>query len=95
MGLGAFAKRAEKSKWRWVYKMIITSGSSPKYKARLVAKGYKQEYGVDFDEIFSPVVKMTTFRTLSGLVAAEDMELKRMDVKTAFYIVICMKTYMP
>ena len=69
---------------KWVYKMKVISDSSPKYKARLVAKGYKQEYGVDFDEIFSLLVKTTTLRIILGLVAAEDMELIQMDVKTAF-----------
>ena len=68
---------------KWVYKMV-TSDSFPKYKARLFEKGYKQEYGVDFNEIFFFVVKMTTLRTILGLVAAEDMERIQMDVKTAF-----------
>ena len=46
---------------KWVYKLKETSNSAtPKFKARLVAKGFRQEYGVDFDEIFSLVVKMTT-----------------------------------
>ena len=70
---------------KWVYKLKVTANEGkPKYKARLVAKGFKQQHGVDFDEIFSPVVKMTTLRTVLGLVTIEDMELVQMDVKTTF-----------
>ena len=39
---------------------------------------------MDFDEIFSPIVKMITLRCIMGLVAAEDMELMQIDVKTSF-----------
>ena len=54
------------------------------YKARLVAKGFQQEYSVEFDEIFSPVGKMTTVCFLLGVVATENLELIQLDVKTAF-----------
>ena len=57
---------------------------NPKFKARLVAKCFWQEHGVDFDEIFSPVVKMITLRFLLGVVATEDFELISLDVKMAF-----------
>ena len=70
---------------KWVYKLKFTSDNAkPKYKARLVAKEFKQEKGVDFDEIFSPVVKMTTLRSVLALVAKEDMDLVQLDVKTSF-----------
>ncbi|MCO5580339.1 hypothetical protein L7F22_034205 [Adiantum nelumboides] len=69
---------------KWVYKTKVATNASSKYKARLVAKGYKQKHGVDFDEIFSPVVKLTTLWIVLALVAALGMDLRQMDVKTAF-----------
>ena len=71
--------------YKWVYMYKYVSGSDkPKYKARLIAKGFKQEHGVDYDEIFSPVLKMTTLWLLLGVVATEDLELEKLDVKTTF-----------
>ena len=67
---------------KWVFKMKVTGDVMS--KAWLVAKGFKQEKGMDFDEIFSPVVKMTTVRFVLGMVVKEDMKLKQMDVKTTF-----------
>jgi hypothetical protein len=54
-------KRALKNKW--VYKLKEEDGEKKWYKARLVVKGFAQKKGIDFDEIFSPVVKMTSVRT--------------------------------
>ena len=71
--------------WKWVYQVKETSDSATlKFKAKLVAKGFQQEYGVNFDEFFSLVVKMTTFRFRLGVVATENLELIQLNVKTAF-----------
>ena len=70
---------------KWVYRIKETFDSTnPKYKAKLVAKGFQQEYGVNFNEIFSLVVKMTTLRFMLGILAADNMELIQLDVKTTF-----------
>jgi ATP-binding cassette subfamily B (MDR/TAP) protein 1 len=55
-----------------------------RFKARLVVKGFAQKEGIDFAEIFSLVVKMTSIRTILSLVAVEDLHLEQLDVKTAF-----------
>ncbi|MCO5573541.1 hypothetical protein L7F22_027312 [Adiantum nelumboides] len=64
--------------------LVIANDGKPKYKARLVAKGFKKQQGIDFDEIFFFVVKMTTLRCVLALVAKEDMEIVQMVVKTTF-----------
>ena len=55
-----------------------------KFKARLVAKGYANRKEVDYDEIFSPVIRHTSIRVMLALVASHDMHLEQMDVKTIF-----------
>ena len=59
-------------------------GGKKRYKARLVVKRFAQKKGIDFDEIFSPVIKMTSIRTILSLVAVEDFHLQQLDVKTNF-----------
>lgn len=55
-----------------------------KYKARLMVKGFHQKVGIDYIEIFSLVVRLTTIRIVLSIVAAKGLHLEQMDVKTAF-----------
>ena len=46
------------------------------YHARLVVKGYAQKEGIDFNEIFSLVVKLTTIRVVLAMCAAFDLHFE-------------------
>ncbi|KAH9767170.1 hypothetical protein KPL71_011175 [Citrus sinensis] len=71
---------------KWIFKIKegISDAEPSRFKARLVARGFTQREGIDFNEIFSPVVKHASIRVILALVAIQDMYLEQMDVKTAF-----------
>ncbi|RVW48803.1 Retrovirus-related Pol polyprotein from transposon TNT 1-94 [Vitis vinifera] len=70
---------------KWAYRIKNEHDGSKRYKARLVVKGFQQKEGIDYTEIFSPVVKMSTIRLVLGMVAVENLHLEQLDVKTTFF----------
>jgi hypothetical protein len=53
---------------KWVFRTKIgLDGKVTKYRATIVVKGYSQEYGIDFEEIFSPVARFETIRLIMSL----------------------------
>lgn len=71
---------------KWVFKLKpgMTEIEQPRHKARLVAKGFAHIKGIDYNEVFAPMVKHVSIRLLLSAVVNHDMELEQLDVKTAF-----------
>jgi hypothetical protein len=72
-------------KCKWVFRIKTDAdGNVTRYKARLCACGYSQIHGLDYKEIYAPVVRGESLRLMLAIVASRDMELHQMDVVTAF-----------
>ena len=70
---------------KWLLrKKFNADGSISRYKARLVARGFSQVPGMDFNETFSPVLRITSFRALLATAAQFGLIVHQMDVRTAF-----------
>ncbi|GJP67910.1 hypothetical protein CLOP_g24668 [Closterium sp. NIES-67] len=70
---------------KWLFKRKTDAdGNIERYKSRLVAKGYQQQEKKDYNEVYAPVVKGTTLRTLFAAAAIKGWVVKQMDIVTAF-----------
>ena len=61
-----------------------SDGSIERYKACLVAKDFTQEYGIDYEETFALVARLSSVRTLLAVVASCQWKLFLIDVKNSF-----------
>jgi hypothetical protein len=70
---------------KWLYKIKhFVDGSIEKYKARFVAHGFSQKEGIDYEEMFAPVARYTSIRTIIALATKMKWKLHQMDVKPTF-----------
>lgn len=63
---------------------FLSNGEFDRYKSRWVARVYNQEYGVNYAETFSPVVKSVTIRLVLHLAVTKAWPIKQLDVNNSF-----------
>lgn len=69
---------------KWVYRIKRENqGKVSNFKARLVARGF-QQIGLLFEDIYSPVAKLNTFRLLLAISVNYGWVIFQMDVCNAF-----------
>jgi len=68
---------------KWIYKTKFKeNGEIGKHKAtHLVVKGYKQEFGMDYKEVFTLVTRYDTIRLTIALTAQDSWSIFQLDVK--------------
>jgi hypothetical protein len=70
---------------KWVYKIKRKEDDSiDRYKAWLVAKGFKQRYGIDYEDTFSPVVKTAIIHLVLYIFVSRGWSLRQLDVQNVF-----------
>ena len=70
---------------KWVFKnKMDKEGNVICNKTRLVVKGYSQEEGIDYEEMFAPVVRLESVRIFISYVAHKNFEVYQMDVNVHF-----------
>ncbi|GJP37861.1 hypothetical protein CLOM_g22265 [Closterium sp. NIES-68] len=70
---------------KWVFRTKTgADGEVERYKSRLVAKGFEQKEKEDYKEVFAPVAKTGTLKTLLAIAAVKGWSVKQMDIITAF-----------
>ena len=85
MGIGNPPPNCRPIGLKWIFKLKKNpQGEVIKRKARLVVKGYSQRKGIDYEEVFSPVVRFETIRLLIALATQKEWEIHHLDVKSAF-----------
>lgn len=70
---------------KWIFRHKFNAdGSLARYKARWVVRGFTQQFGVDYGDTFSPVIKLATIRVVLSNATCSSWPIHQLDVKNAF-----------
>jgi Reverse transcriptase (RNA-dependent DNA polymerase) len=71
------------NRWVFVWKRD-QQGEIHCARSRLVSQGFTQAFGVDYNEMYSPVTRLASLRVICAIVARNDWPIHQMDVDSAY-----------
>ena len=70
---------------KWIFKLKLRpNGEVTKHKARLVARGFMQKAGMDYFEVYAPVIRLETVRLIVAIACGRNCPMYHLHVKSAF-----------
>lgn len=70
---------------KWVYKIKLgPKGEISRYKARLVAQGFSQVKGLNFNETFTPVARLTSIRSILSFAVKRGLKVYQLDIDQTY-----------
>ena len=77
---------------KWVFAVKYRADGRPeRFKARLVARGYSQQYGIDYEDTFAPVIQFDFLRVLLAIAAKSCMKIYLIDAQNTYFSCILNK----
>lgn len=71
-------------KSKWARRVSREANGDFKFRSRIVAQGFMEEYGVHYFQTFAPTISLKTLMMFLHIAAAEDMDLRHLDVSNAY-----------
>ena len=72
---------------QWVFKLKKDHlGNILKYKAQWVVHSYKQKFELDYENTFTTVIKLMSYKALLAISALHDLNVQQMNIVTAFLL---------
>ncbi|KAF8688199.1 Reverse transcriptase (RNA-dependent DNA polymerase), partial [Rhizoctonia solani] len=69
----------------WVFTLKRNANGTPaRYKGQLVAQGFSQQPGINFDEMFAPVVCLDLIQLLLSIANQNDWDIQQLDVNSVY-----------
>lgn len=85
MGINSHTHNKNAIGYKWIFKLkYLANGTIERYKAHTIVKGFTRNEGLDYQQAFSPIIKMTNIRLLLPNATYQGLYLHQLDINISF-----------